>query len=563
VALALSNTMLLLAPLHAQESDARCFPETGQCISGRVRAFWEQNGGLPVFGFPVSAVQDEQVEGKSFQVQWFERVRMELHPENVAPFDVLLGRLGAEQMQQTRIGALAQERQDGCLYFEQTSHSVCGRFAAAWQRSGLEFDKQPGSSFNESLALWGLPLSNEMTITLADGKRHIVQYFERARFEAHADNPEPFTVLFGLLGNERRNNAPPTRPQTLLPAPLYFLYDNVIVRLERDGLTQVPLIDERSRGNITTVRVSPAGDGLAYVLKDGSGEKLIYTDATGANRRELFTSTETIKALSVSPSGSRILFHTGELNREVQGNLWMVALSGGPPQLLLPDDNKGESFRAFLPEAWSPNEQHVLVSAVVKQSEGCAPLLIDLNGTARATPEVPEGNRWGCGGAWLPDNTLLLSVVPEGSPFAQAGLWRIEPLSNQVRPFLAARRGELHMLVGRLQTLADGTSSVFLLETANLPQLGDPRPFRYAPFTLTATGSPQRWLGNVVVDLTTLVGWAPDGSGFLLQGQFGDLIGRTKTLWVPLDGGAPYEINNAGTIVGWGGPEPQHNNAHP
>jgi hypothetical protein len=38
-------------PAHAQ-SDQRCFPETGQCISGRIREYWEQNGGLPVFGFP-------------------------------------------------------------------------------------------------------------------------------------------------------------------------------------------------------------------------------------------------------------------------------------------------------------------------------------------------------------------------------------------------------------------------------------------------------------------------------------------------------------------------------
>lgn len=30
----------------------RCFGETGFCISGRIRQYWENNGGLPVFGFP-------------------------------------------------------------------------------------------------------------------------------------------------------------------------------------------------------------------------------------------------------------------------------------------------------------------------------------------------------------------------------------------------------------------------------------------------------------------------------------------------------------------------------
>lgn len=39
----------------ALANDARCFPETGQCISGRFRSFWEENGGLPVFGYPIAA----------------------------------------------------------------------------------------------------------------------------------------------------------------------------------------------------------------------------------------------------------------------------------------------------------------------------------------------------------------------------------------------------------------------------------------------------------------------------------------------------------------------------
>lgn len=32
----------------------RCFPETGKWISGRFRSYWEQQGGLPVFGFPIT-----------------------------------------------------------------------------------------------------------------------------------------------------------------------------------------------------------------------------------------------------------------------------------------------------------------------------------------------------------------------------------------------------------------------------------------------------------------------------------------------------------------------------
>lgn len=33
---------LMVAPIASAQSDQRCFTETGQCISGRIRQFWEQ-----------------------------------------------------------------------------------------------------------------------------------------------------------------------------------------------------------------------------------------------------------------------------------------------------------------------------------------------------------------------------------------------------------------------------------------------------------------------------------------------------------------------------------------
>src|SRR5690349_19882809 len=67
---------------RALAQDARCFPETNQCISGRFRQFWEQNGGLPVFGYPLTPARDEQNpdDGQTYLTQWFERNRFELHP---------------------------------------------------------------------------------------------------------------------------------------------------------------------------------------------------------------------------------------------------------------------------------------------------------------------------------------------------------------------------------------------------------------------------------------------------------------------------------------------------
>jgi hypothetical protein len=46
----------------------------------------------------------------------------------------------------------------------------------------------------------GYPISDELEEKLADGKIYTVQYFERARFEFHPENPAPYNVLLGALG---------------------------------------------------------------------------------------------------------------------------------------------------------------------------------------------------------------------------------------------------------------------------------------------------------------------------------------------------------------------------
>lgn len=192
-------------PTVLAQEDERCFPETGYCISGRIRSFWEQNGGLPVFGYPIASQQEEMIEGKPFQVQWFERNRLELHPENEPPYDVLLGRLSDDLLkQQGRIWQdfAKSDPADNCLYFEQTGHNVCGDILEMWRSNGIEVDGIPGISDADSLALFGLPLSGEQVETLSDNNQYTVQWFERARFELHPENEPPYHVLLGLLGNE-------------------------------------------------------------------------------------------------------------------------------------------------------------------------------------------------------------------------------------------------------------------------------------------------------------------------------------------------------------------------
>src|SRR5262245_7922104 len=75
---------------------SRCFAGFADCLEGRFLDFWEHNGGLMVFGYPLTPLASHELNrdlGATYPTQWLERHRFEAHPENQAPYDVLLGRL--------------------------------------------------------------------------------------------------------------------------------------------------------------------------------------------------------------------------------------------------------------------------------------------------------------------------------------------------------------------------------------------------------------------------------------------------------------------------------------
>ncbi len=168
--------------------------------------FWEENGGLPVFGYPVGPVTVEWNAEASIwsMVQYFERQRFEHHPGNSGtPYEVQLGRLGAHNAEQSSLSAdnPAFQRVDGassdaCLYFQVTGHQTCGDFKAHWERFGLDFNDR-GISNRESLALFGYPISEAF---IDEDTGLLTQYFERAVFEHLPDYPEPWDVLLRRLG---------------------------------------------------------------------------------------------------------------------------------------------------------------------------------------------------------------------------------------------------------------------------------------------------------------------------------------------------------------------------
>ena len=72
------------------------FPETGKRLGGGFLSYWRENGGLVLYGFPLSDefVEKSDLNGKQYTVQYFERAVFEWHPENQPPYNVLLSQLG-------------------------------------------------------------------------------------------------------------------------------------------------------------------------------------------------------------------------------------------------------------------------------------------------------------------------------------------------------------------------------------------------------------------------------------------------------------------------------------
>ncbi|HUP27704.1 MAG TPA: S41 family peptidase, partial [Chloroflexia bacterium] len=77
------------------------FKETGHRLGGLFLQYWQKNGGLAQQGFPISDEFQEKspTDGKTYTVQYFERAVFEAHPENKAPYNVLLSLLGTQQLQ--------------------------------------------------------------------------------------------------------------------------------------------------------------------------------------------------------------------------------------------------------------------------------------------------------------------------------------------------------------------------------------------------------------------------------------------------------------------------------
>jgi len=194
--------LVIIASLNSAsvdaQADSRYFDQAGCTVQGRFLDYWQQHGGLAQFGYPLTDQFYEPVPSSDQLnaplVQYFERGRFELHPENQPPHDVLLSLLGKERYSNKYPSGAADQlvSTNNPYYFAATGKTIGGSFRTYWETHG-------------GLAVQGYPVSDEfIEVSEIDSKEYKVQYFERAVFEFHLDKlGTPYEVQLSLLGKLR------------------------------------------------------------------------------------------------------------------------------------------------------------------------------------------------------------------------------------------------------------------------------------------------------------------------------------------------------------------------
>mgnify|MGYP003289959838 CR=1 FL=1 len=198
---AISLKPVLAAALKAPAA-SQYFAQTGHTVQGEFLGAFRRYG-VETLGYPISS----EVTENGVRVQYFERVRMEHHPELAAKGTaVLFTRLGVDISLGSafaRSAAFASGRTRA--YFSETGHSLGGAFLTYWKQKG-------------GLELFGYPISEVIT---QDGMQ--VQWFERARFEYHPELASKGSVVqltrLGSLAFDRRYKSASQVLPSAAPAP--------------------------------------------------------------------------------------------------------------------------------------------------------------------------------------------------------------------------------------------------------------------------------------------------------------------------------------------------------
>jgi hypothetical protein len=167
-------------PAKTQQTSGHYFSETGHNVTGE---FWVFYQSVPdaalIFGMPITE-QFQTGDGSGLSVQYFEKVRFELHPDQPVGQRVVLSDLGTK-LYQAGAPSINLTSPGACRTIN--GFGVCYEFLTFYDAHGGQ-------------ARFGNPISGS---EFQPGGR-LVQNFERARFEWHPELPAGQNVMLADLG---------------------------------------------------------------------------------------------------------------------------------------------------------------------------------------------------------------------------------------------------------------------------------------------------------------------------------------------------------------------------
>lgn len=338
--------------------------------------------------------------------------------------------------------------------------------------------------------------------------------------------------------------SPAVTARVRLPAPVYLLQDDQIVRLEPDGdrLTQITYEPQPVRD------MSVAANGTLVYL---TGDELVALD--GAGRRVLLRE-QSISQPRITPDSQLVAYHLDAprpgliIGRDDSPDgVYLSAITGGRPRLLIADDPEPatpdvtQPAWRYQPVAWSPNGLHLLLYAVMRPALGIPggeAVIVGHDDRVVRVFSCCEEELWSVDG-----NELTVAGGGPG-PDVRFGLFRIDVVRGRETPVLTS--SELTIpLVRAPQRLADGVIYAFV-ELVAVEDYSWEYPFRPRMVRVTDRGEVMPVRSERIGEPVAVL-WDAQARGALVQ--FAEI---DELIWLPADPNLPLKTTIAtGIALAW------------
>jgi hypothetical protein len=341
-----------------------------------IAAYWNRLGGLSQFGFPISQpfMERNVGDGKTYLVQYFERQRFEYHPEHKGTrYEVLLGRLGAEQMDNNPA--------------PKPSATATPLVVEAQGRIAFSSHRGPNNTTNGDIYVMNADGSGQTRLTNNPNTDRVPSWSPDGRFITYSAFLDNFFEIYVMnadgsgqtrLTNNLRDDIDPSwSPDGSRIAFASYVSSNYeIYTMNADGSGQARLTNNSGLQNDLKPSWSPDGRRIVFEsARESDGHRDIYVmNADGSAQTRLTNNPGEDRDPSWSPDGRRIAFQS---ERDGGWDIYVMNADGSAQTRLTTGGNGDPT--------WSPDGRRI---AFVSGRDGNNEIYVmnaDGSGQARLT----------------------------------------------------------------------------------------------------------------------------------------------------------------------------------